>query len=345
MKIALSTDWILERDHAIEMLDMLAELYREADLYTIAHAPNAVLGPIEERRIMSTFLSNKVKKPSEIFKWTFALPSTLRGLFIPCSVDAIVNISRGLSHGIKKCDKTPLFTYVYDLFWLSHKPQGFKQKLFWGQAKSFALKEFKKAHRIWVANILIQRELEQHGITCEVLDPFFKVEEFPLFPANLFKREVVLVEPGELTDHELEQLLISLEGQKVRILGDARTGFEPKLFLGSPCAGELAPMLASASVLIDCSTRSFPKNALAMLSCGGRVIALSESDQRIYLENDGTRFVAKPELFLTKLEDLLEDWNPDPKSLHNYVNRFHGTRFKRKIEVSIEGVGPKQTNC
>lgn len=335
MKIALSTDWVLHRDHSIEMLDLLAELYREAELYTLAHKPNAVIGPIEERIIRSTFLSNKVEKPEQIFNYAFALPSALKGLFIPCSVDAIINISRGLSHGFKKCDKTPLYTYVYDLFWLSRKPQGLKQKLFWSQAKSFALSEFKKAKKIWAANTLIHQELLNHGIESEVLEPFFKVEEFPLFPENLFKREAILIEQGDLTDAELETLLVSLEGHKVRILGDARPGFDPKLFLGAPCGGELAPMLASTSVLLDFSSGTFPKNALAMLSCGGRVLAPENSDQKVYLEGEGTRFVKKERLIKGEIEEILKDWNPEPKKLHAHANRFHGTRFKRKIETTI----------
>ena len=257
MKVALSIDWIIERDHAIEMMDLLAELYREAELYTLAHIPKAVIGPIEERPIHSTFLSNKVTKVNQIFDYVFSLPSLARGLFIPCSNDVIINISRGLSHGFKKCDKTQLITYVYDLFWLNRSPQSLKQKLFWGQAKSFALKEFKKASTLWVANTDIQAELLKHGIDSEVLEPFFKVEEFPLFPENLFKRDAIMIEPGDMTDVELERLLLRLDGQTVRIFGEARSGFDPKIFLGAPCAGELAPMLASSKVLYDFSRALF----------------------------------------------------------------------------------------
>lgn len=345
MKIALSTDWVLVRDHGIEMLDLLAELYREAELFTLAHKPGKVIGPIEERIIRSTFLSNKVENPDEVFNYVFALPSALKGLFIPCSFDAIVNITRGLSHGLKKCDKTPLFTYVYDLFWLSRKPRGLKQKLFWGQAKSFAIKEFKKAHRVWAANTEIQAELARYGIESELLEPFFKVEEFPLFPSSLFKREAILIEQGDLSDLELEKLLVSLEGHKVRMLGDVRPGFDPKLFLGAPCGGELAPMLASTTVLLDFSRANFPKNALAMLSCGGRVLAPSDSDQKVYLEGEGTRFIARERLLQGNIEELLSDWNPDPKKLHGHANRFHGTRFKRKVETSLSNIGEKTAVC
>lgn len=338
MKVALSTDWVLKRDHGIEMLDLMAELYREAELYTLAHVPKAVLGPIEERPIRSTFLSKKVTEPSEIFKYLFALPSTLKGLFIPCSVDVIINISRGLSHGFKKCDKTPLLSYVYDLFWLSREPQGLKQRLFWGQAKSFALKEFKKASHIWAANADIQKELARHGIESEVLEPFYKVEEFPLFPENIFKREVIMIEPGELTDVELERLLLNLDGHKVRLLGDARSGFDPAFFLGNPCAGEFAPMLASSLVFMDFSRAVFPRNALAMHSCGGRVLAASENKQQVYLEGEGTRFYSKAELLNANLDELLKDFDVDSKKLHASNNRFHGTRFKRKIEIKISSL-------
>lgn len=338
MKIALSTDWVLGRDHGIEMLDMLAELYREAELYTLALDPSSLLGPIVERPIHSTFLSNKVNSSDQIFNWAFALPTAAKGLFIPCSTDVIVNISRGLSHGFKKCDKTSLYTYVYELFWLSREPQGWKQKLFWSQAKSFALSQFRKAKKIWAANKFIQEELEKFGIKSEILEPFFKVEEFPLFPENIFKREAILIEPGSLSRGELEQLLINLEGEKVRILGDALPGIDPGFFLGNPCAGELAPIFASSKVLFDFGEKKFPKNSLAMLSCGGRVVAPSDCDQRIYLEGEGVHFMERSTLISIRDLSLLDDWNPEPKKLHAHANRFHGTRFKKKIEVTIKQV-------
>jgi len=55
MKVALSTDWIFERDHSIEMLDMLAELYREAPLYTLAFKENSLLGPVSKDRFILHF--------------------------------------------------------------------------------------------------------------------------------------------------------------------------------------------------------------------------------------------------------------------------------------------------
>ncbi|MFX3675513.1 MAG: hypothetical protein ACN6I6_00610 [bacterium] len=336
MKIALSTDWVIGRDHTIEMLDMLAELYREADLYTLAYKPESLLGPVVERPIHATYLSNKVQESDQLFNWAFALPSALKGLFIPCSTDAIINISRGLSHGFKKCEKTPLYTYVYELFWLTRKPAGWKQKLFWSQAKNFALKEFKKAKKIWAANQIIHDELLAHGIESEVLEPFFKVEEFPLFPPAVFKREAILIDPGTLNFSEIEQLLMSLEGEKVRLLGNPLPSLDPALFLGTPCAGELAPIFASSKLLISFDDSAFPKNALAMLSCGGRVLCPTDSNQKIYLDGEGVRFIAKSDLLTLSDLNLLQDWNPEPKKLHAHANRFHGTRFKRKVETTIQ---------
>lgn len=334
MKVALSTDWIFERDHSIEMLDMLAELYREAPLYTLAFKENSLLGPVVERPIHSTFLSNKADSVSDIFKWTFSLPSLAKGLFIPCSTEVIINITHGLSHGIKKCDKTPLYSYVYDLFWLHQKPKGLKQKIFWSQMISFAIKEFKKAKKIWSANQTINDELLKYGIVSEVLEPFFKVEEFPLFPANVFKREVVLIQPDSLSNMELEQLLVSLEGEKVRLLGKAREGFDPAFFIGNPCAGELAPIFASAKVLIDFEQCLFPKNALAMLSCGGNVVCEDES-KKVYLDSDGVKFLDRDQILNpSKKENLF--WESDSKKLHAHANRFHGTRFKRKVETTVQ---------
>ena len=324
MKIALTTDWILERDHCIEMLDIMAELYRDAELYAFAHKAGVVLGAIEERPIHSTFLSKKIEKPEQIFNYAFALPSLGKRLFIPCHVDAIVNISRGLSHGFKKCDRTLLVSYVYDLFWLTYQSRGLKQQIFWRQLKAFAINEFKKAQKIWVANRILQVELAQYGINSKIMEPFFKVEEYPLFPENLFKREAIAIETNGLTAYEREQLKENFKNQKTFFLEEQK------------CAGELAPILASSKVLLDFSRAKFPRSSLAMLSCGGRVLTTQENNQRIYFDREGMRLAAKEELLSGDIDQLLEGWNPDRKQLHRYANRFHSTRFKRKIESFVE---------
>ena len=65
------------------------------------------------RRIFSTFLSNKVKSKNQLHENSFLIPSASKNLFIPCSVDLIINISNGYSQGIKKCEKTKQITYLY----------------------------------------------------------------------------------------------------------------------------------------------------------------------------------------------------------------------------------------
>ena len=125
MKVALSTDTLLKRDHSTEIYDLLCELFPEAEAYALAHRPGTILGPAEHRKVHSTFLSTKVQSHEEIGKYFFSIPSALKNLFIPCSNNVILNISRGLSHGIKKCKESYQITYLYDEFWFDKKRDSF----------------------------------------------------------------------------------------------------------------------------------------------------------------------------------------------------------------------------
>jgi len=129
-------------------------------------------------------------------------------------------------------------------------------------------------------------------------------------------------------------LLVSLEGEKVRLLVSAREGFDPAFFIGNPCAGELAPIFASAKVLIDFEQCLFPKNALAMLSCGGNVVCEDES-KKVYLDSDGVKFLDRVQILNPSQKENLF-WESDSKKLHAHANRFHGTRFKRKVEATVQ---------
>ena len=91
-KVALSCDHLIVRDHQTEVFEMFLSLYEEAEIYTLAHKQKAILGPIEMRKIHSTFLSNLVDSVDEFNRYKYIVPTAAKNLFIPCSIDIIINI-------------------------------------------------------------------------------------------------------------------------------------------------------------------------------------------------------------------------------------------------------------
>ena len=107
----LSCDRLLQRDHQTELLEIFLSLYPKAPIYTLAHRPKAIPGPVERRFIKSTFLSHLCPH----HRWSFLAPGATKGLSIPESADLVINISGGLSHGFPKGRRTRQLTYLYDL--------------------------------------------------------------------------------------------------------------------------------------------------------------------------------------------------------------------------------------
>ena len=111
MKIAISCDHVIERNQALAIVEMVGAVYEDAEIFTIVHKPGSVLGPIEQRKIRSTYLSHKVKDKDHFYRCGFLVPSAAKNLHIPCNFDLVVNISSGLSQGIQTCEGTKVLTY------------------------------------------------------------------------------------------------------------------------------------------------------------------------------------------------------------------------------------------
>ncbi len=66
MKVAISCDDLLVRDHYTEIVETVAMAFEEAEVYTLAHRPKAMLGTIELRKIRSTYLSHNIQEREKL---------------------------------------------------------------------------------------------------------------------------------------------------------------------------------------------------------------------------------------------------------------------------------------
>src|SRR5262245_16526473 len=58
MRVALVHDWLTGMRGGEKVLDVLCELYPEADLFTLIHHPGSVSPRIEQRRIVTSLLQH-----------------------------------------------------------------------------------------------------------------------------------------------------------------------------------------------------------------------------------------------------------------------------------------------
>lgn len=352
MKIVITCDQLVEKDRVHEIIELLCGLYKDAEIFTLAHQKGKVLGHIELRKIHSSFLSHKVHSKRELNKYSFLIPSAAKGLFIPCSVDLIINITTGFSQGIKKCDSTKMISYVYSLEDpASNRPSLFT-KFFKGYLDKWSTKNLEESDLILASSPSISKKLTtlypQKNI--KVLTPFFQVDDYPLIPSSYWKHDFLLVCAEGIDNNIAKKTYDLLKKMNVRFqfLGHDKglEGFKKtlskeqrdKLFLGYRCAGEAAPLLASCMGVIDLSLGKFPFLALEGLSTGRPCIVRDGDDNRFYLKGPGVNFLSPYwERELMNCVKLLSDKKLEinSKELRAKVIGFHPAKFKGEILRSV----------
>ncbi|EQC43713.1 hypothetical protein [Bacteriovorax sp. Seq25_V] len=276
MKVVVSCDAVLKRDYYLEIIESVLDVVGEqCELYALVHREGKIVGPVEQRKIHSSFLSHKVDSFSELTQHNFLIPGAAKNLFIPCSVDLIINISRGYSHGILKCEKTKQITFIVEDIDSQIKKKTFKQKIFSSFVKSFQAKSLSQVDKLWVSNLnLIPASLRDKAT---VVAPPVKLMDYKILPDALFVRDYFVVNAESLTVEEAKAY-IGL-GKKFKFIGSddhlesLKVGHE-ECFFGDRCGGELAPLLAGAMFLIDHEQNEVPVNTLKTLASGRPVLGM-----------------------------------------------------------------------
>lgn len=356
MKVAFSLDHLLQRENATACADIFCELFPDADCYTLAHKVGAVLGNVEIRKIHSTGLSKKVSSLDELAKNAYLVPTISQQLFVPCSVDVVFNISRGLSHGFKKCKETKQITYLYDDYFLSRKPRSWRERFFRSYLKSWAKKSLGQVDLLWVSTQELHDALAPHlSIPIEVVPPFFKLTEFPLIPSSLFKHDFYCIEASCLSEEQAQMIVDQLEKRATRWrfigvddhLGELKKKYPVEAFYGDRCAGELAPLLSSARGCIDLTTEIFPESAMKAQATGRPVITQRGGFSDAFLQTPHAHKINSLKEDLSSALDQLEASlaTLEPKKVRAYVMDYHDLKFKGALMRAMNKFGVKHHHC
>ncbi len=341
MKTAVTTDLLVEKNFAMEVVQTFLEVFEDATMYTLAHKPGEILGPIEQRKITSSYLTHKISSTEDLQKNSWLVPSACKKLHIPCSTDLILNVSRGLSQGISKCDKPKQISYLLDTASL---PAGgsIREKIFGSMVTNWAKKSFEQASEVWLAHESYQDFVKVSSSTeVKVVPPFIRVQDFPVGPKGVFDHNYYVIN-AESVDETIAEKLMRLFARKgtpyVFVGEDAhlsrlKTEEKQSLFHGFKCNGELAPLFAASRAVIDLTAEAFPTFALSALSSGRPVISANNPffDQKI--KENSILLEKAPEESIEKAIDQMDSefGQYDPDQLHNTINKFHQARFKGEI--------------
>ncbi|MBT7610292.1 MAG: hypothetical protein HN576_11085 [Bacteriovoracaceae bacterium] len=342
MKVCITTDMLTKRDLGVEVVETFLEIFKNATLTTMAFKEGEILGLVEQRNITSTSLTHKIKSYQDLNRFSFLAPGVLQNHFISCQYDLIINISRGLSHGFKKCESSRQITYLLDE---EANPKGntFFEKIFKSYVNKWALKKLNQVDELWVSSEALKEKLKGiYNKEILVVSPFIKVQDFPIIPKNVYPHNYYIIN-SEVIDIEVAHIIINIMNEKkyeYRFVGhDSHLNSLKKnnadhLFLGAKCNGDLSPLLAGSRGLIDLCKGRFPHLALCAL-CSGRPVVIGHND---YISGDGIFIVEnESEESIMKQINKLDDChkNFEPEKLHLHAIKFHQLKFKGTIQRRI----------
>lgn len=341
MKIGIGCDHILERDKSIEMVEALCAIFPDAELYTLAHNPRGVLGPLERKKVHSTFLSNKVKSKKELLQKSFLIPSAAKNLHITCSLDLFIDVSSGFAHGLHTCDKVKRVSYLLDE--RGETPSGFLNKVFAAYVKSWKLKNLNE-RTLWVETPELEDFISRMDKESKVLRPFVKIEDFKVIKGG-FKHTAFLVNASALSVEMAQSIANSLKDNKFVFkfigqdehLSSLKNEFGEEFFFGDKCHGELAPLMSSAAGLIDFDTHPYSTFTLECLASGRPVLKNNHDEKNEELE--GLIPFGDLNDMLSKLPSLSnESWVEKSEELRKGVVKFNEARFKTQVKRFLEGI-------
>lgn len=338
MKVALACDYLIEKNYQTKVLESLVLLFPDSEVFTLVHKVGSVAGPIEQRKIHSSFLSHFVKNEDDFWKWSLVAPGAANNLHIPCSFDLIICIGSGFASMISHCKTTPKISYLLsDHKWWPEK-KGMRDKLFRSFVKSSVDKGIKDSRVIVSANENIFDV--KTDAPKEVMFPPVKIDRFPLFgkeQRKLLKASYWLIDESSYDATELGDLISTLKENQVafRLLkANEQDGNAKGEYLGDD---HLAPVMANSKGILIGSKKIFSDLAIKSLACGRPVIMSAQSGLSFFFsDSEGTAIYGQ----LTDLMKWISHFDAEeyrPEKVRGQAMKFNDIKFKIGWNKYAEG--------
>lgn len=298
MKTAIAIDSLLLRDDSIFLLELILNLFPNSEIYTIAHKQGGILGQIETRPIVSSFLTHRAKDVSVFKKNFWILPSAVKAIPLHPSIEKVIVLSRGYIHGLNLPDHVEKYLYVMDWGLINQTDLGWFQKRFAPFVNDWREKALTKYPHIAVSSETLKNYLELPN--ADVIAPTYRTEEYPFVRDEdhnfLFTHQLLYTHDLKLNEMRSVLKFFTDKGETVRVLGpeahlEAIKKEFPKVeFAGDHCEATSALYSHQAKAIWDFSQSFFPAKAFGALATGRPVVVRDLKLNREYLTS-GAHFL------------------------------------------------------
>ena len=336
MKTAILIDSLLYRDEATFLLELVLNLFPNSEIYTITHKRGGILGTIETRPIVSSFLSHKSSDRDVLSKNFWIMPTAVKGIPFHSSIEKVIVLSRGYIHGLNLPGHVEKLLYIIDWDLVDQTKVSWFQKLFIPYVNDWREKALTKYPKIAVSSEALKNSL--HLPNAEVIAPTYRTEEYPFVKDEdhnfLFTHHLLFTH--DLKIDELRSILAVLteKDETVRVLGpeahlDSIKKEFPKVeFGGDHCESTSALYSHQAKAIWDFSKTFFPSKAFGGLATGRPVVVRDLAVNREYLTN-GAHFVT--DFSRESLLETLKDVNQHYMSADRKVLRRLGLKWNERL--------------
>lgn len=175
LRVALVHDWLTGMRGGEKCLEVMAEMFPSADLFTLLHVPGSVSRVIEDRRVVTSFVQ---KMPGAERNYRWALPLFPRAIeaFDLSGYDLVLSSSHCVAKGavpgpdaLSVCYCYTPMRYVWDRFddYFGAKPPAIRALISWQAARlrAWDRRTAARVHR-WlpISTVVRQRLLDWYGV-------------------------------------------------------------------------------------------------------------------------------------------------------------------------------------
>jgi glycosyltransferase involved in cell wall biosynthesis len=351
-KVALVHDWLTGRRGGEKVLEVFAEIYPDAPIYTLFHFPGSQIPNIENKRIVSSFIQ---KLPFLNKRYRFYLPlfPIAVELFDLQEYDFIISSSHCVAKGaiprpdaLHVCYVHSPMRYAWNQYSSYFSPEMlgfFSRRIIPPIIHRLRIWDESSAHRVdnFVANAkaVADRIHRYYKRTADVIHPPVETEFFK--PGEVEENYFLIVSalvPYKKIDLAVETF--NRTGQRLKIVGQgpeyrklvkmAKPNVE---FLGAVPDEPLLQAYQNARALIIPGEEDFGINSLESQACGVPVIAFARGGAKETVIHGETGFLYEElnsEGLSTAL-DKFKDMNFNKTTIRANAVKFSRNSFKKKI--------------
>lgn len=357
VKVALVHDWLTGRRGGEKFLEILAELYPDAPIYTLIRVPGSQHPALETRDIRTSFIQ-RMPFLKKRYRWYLPVFPLAAELFDLQEFDFIVSSSHCVAKGVIPRPDALHVSYIhspmryawnqYFVYFQPDKLGMISRRLIPPIIHRLRIWDTVSCHRVdhFAANsqTVAQRIKRYYGRTAEVIHPPVDAEYFqPGGEAGEYFLIVSALVPYKRIDVAVEAFRGRTE--QLRVVGQGpdfkrlrRSAPANVRFLGAVCDEELRSLYQGARALILPGEEDFGITVLESQACGVPVIALARGGamETILPDRTGILYPDPRAEGLSAALDKFQTMTFNNQEIRSNAERFARPVFKDRISAYLQ---------